>query len=60
MRTVGLYVNRTRTWFARHALDFRAFLRDDCDTATLLVTGDAMAQRVLEHTRNQPSQRKHG
>ena len=48
------------TWFARHDLDFRAFLRDGCDADTLLATGDAMAQRVVEHARNQSSQREHG
>ena len=36
---------RHRVWFARHDLDFRAFLRDGCDADILLATGDAMAQR---------------
>ncbi|MDR7095866.1 hypothetical protein [Hydrogenophaga laconesensis] len=52
VRAVGLCVNGTRTWFARHDLDFRTFLRDGCDAETLLATGDAMAQRVVEHARN--------
>ena len=60
VRAVGLCVNGTRTWFARHDLDFRAFLRDGCDAETLLATGDAMAQRVVEHARNQSSQREQG
>lgn len=60
VRAVGLCVNGTRTWFARHDLDFRAFLRDGCDADTLLATGDAMAQRVVEYARNQSSQREHG
>ena len=59
-RAVGLCVNGTRTWFARHDLDFRAFLREGCDADTLLATGDAMAQRVVEHARNQSSQREQG
>ena len=50
----------TRTSFARHDLDFRAFLREGCDADTLLATGDAMAQRVVEHARNQSSQREQG
>ena len=51
VRAVGLCVNGTRTWFARHDLDFRAFLREGLDADTLLATGDAMAQRVVEHAR---------
>jgi hypothetical protein len=49
VRAVGLCVNGTRTWFARHDLDFRAFLREGCDAATLLATGDAMARRVVDY-----------
>lgn len=48
VRAAGLCVNGTRTWFARHHLDFRSFLRDGLDANTLLATGDAMAQRVVE------------
>ena len=51
VRAVGLCVNGSRAWFARHGLDFRAFLRDGLDAQTLLATGDAMAQRVVEHAR---------
>ena len=58
VRAVGLCVNGTRTWFARHDLDFRAFLRDGCDAETLLATRDAMAKRVVEHARNQSSQQE--
>ena len=60
VRAVGLCVNGTRVWFARHDLDFRAFLRDGCTADTLLATGDAMAQRVVEHARNRSSQREQG
>lgn len=49
VRAVGLCVNGTRTWFVRHGLDFRTFLRDGCDAETLLATGDAMAQRVVSY-----------
>jgi hypothetical protein len=51
VRAVGLCVNGTRVWFARHDLDFRAFLRDGCVADTLLATGDAMALRVVEYAR---------
>ena len=60
LRVIGLCVNGTRTWFARHELDFRAFLREGCDADTLLATGDAMAQRVVEYARNRSSQREQG
>ena len=53
VRAVGLCVNGTRVWFARHDLDFRAFLRHGCAADTLLATGDAMAWRVVEHARQQ-------
>ena len=53
VRAVGLCVNGTRTWFARHDLDFRVFLREGLDADTLLATGDAMALRVVEHARQQ-------
>ena len=49
VRAAGLCVNGTRTWFARHDLDFRTFLREGCDAETLLATGDAMAQRVVSY-----------
>lgn len=51
VRAAGLCVNGTRVWFARHDLDFRAFLREGCSADTLLATGDAMAQRVVAHAR---------
>ncbi len=51
VRAAGLCVNGTRTWFARHDLDFRAFLRDGCDAEILLSTGDAMALKVVDFAR---------
>jgi len=53
VRAVGLCVNGSRTWFERHGLDFRAFLRKGLDAETLLATNDAMAMalRVVEHAR---------
>lgn len=59
VRAVGLCVNGTRVWFARHNLDFRAFLRDGCTADTLLATGDAMALRVVEHARAHTRQEQH-
>lgn len=57
VRAVGLCVNGSRTWFARHGLDFRAFLHDGCDADTLLATNDAMALRVVEHARTRQEMR---
>ena len=51
VRAAGLCVNGTRVWFARHDLDFRAFLHEGCTAETLLATGDAMALRVVERAR---------
>ena len=51
VRAAGLCVNGTRTWFALHDLDFRAFLRDGCDAEILLSTGDAMALKVVDFAR---------
>ncbi|KRG85611.1 hypothetical protein H7691_12085 [Stenotrophomonas sp. CW117] len=51
VRAAGLCVNGTRVWFARHDLDFRAFLREGCTAETLLATGDAMALRVVDRAR---------
>ena len=59
VRAVGLCVNGSRTWFERHGLDFRAFLRDGCTADTLLATGDAMALRVVEHARAHTRQEQH-
>ena len=38
VRAAGLCVNGSRAWFARHGLDFRAFLREGLDAQTLLAT----------------------
>lgn len=52
VRSAGMCVHGTRTWFARYGLDFRAFLRNGSDAKTLIETGDAMALRVVEHARS--------
>ena len=49
VRAAGLCVNGSRAWFARHGLDFRAFVREGLDAETLLATGDAMALRVVNY-----------
>jgi len=60
VRAAGLCVNGSRAWFARHGLDFRAFLREGLDAQTLLATGDAMAQRVVDCARHQRDSQEQG
>ena len=38
-----------RAFFARHGLDWSAFVRDGLPASVLLATGDAMARRLVEH-----------
>jgi hypothetical protein len=38
-----------RAFFARHGLDWRAFIRDGIAADALLATGDAMAARSVQH-----------
>ncbi|CAQ45379.1 hypothetical protein V3O09_07005 [Stenotrophomonas maltophilia] len=59
VRAAGLCVNGSRVWFVRHGLDFRAFLREGLDAQTLLATGDAMAQRVVDCARQQRNEQEH-
>ncbi|MCR6497102.1 hypothetical protein LJB71_14800 [Thermomonas sp. S9] len=51
VRAAGMCVHGARTWFARHGLDFRAFLREGIPAQVMLATGDAMALRVVEVAR---------
>lgn len=55
VRAAGLCAHGTRTWFARHGLDFAAFLREGCEADVLLATGDAMAQRVVDRAQTMAS-----
>lgn len=51
MRELG-YCNRgAREFFARHGLDWRAFLAGGIDADRLLATGDAMALKVVDRAR---------
>ena len=59
VRAAGLCVNGSRAWLVRHGLDFRAFLREWLDAQTLLATGDAMAQRVVDCARQLRNEQEH-
>ena len=51
MRELG-YCNRgARDFFARHGLDWRAFLAGGIQADLLAATGDAMAMKVVERAR---------
>lgn len=45
----GFCVDKSRAWFARHGLDWRAFVRDGVDEQVLTATGCALALRLVEH-----------
>lgn len=51
VRANGHCAKGTRTWFARHDLDFKAFLKDGIDADVLLAIGDALALAVVEKAR---------
>lgn len=51
LRELG-YCNRgARAFFARHGLDWRAFLAGGIQADLLAATGDAMALKVVERAR---------
>lgn len=43
----GFCRDKSKTWFASHGLDWRAFVRDGIDEQVLLATDDAMALAVV-------------
>lgn len=44
------FCNRgARAWFAKHGLDWAAFLRHGIDAEQLRATGDALALAVIAH-----------
>jgi hypothetical protein len=42
-----------RAFFARHGMDWPAFLRNGIDVEAFLATGDAMAARAVDHAREE-------
>lgn len=51
VRAARLCTAGGRAWFARHGLDWMAFLRDGLPASVILATGDAMAERAVEAAR---------
>jgi len=48
IRNAGHCVAGARTWFREYDLDFRDFLKNGIDSETLLATGDALAEQVVQ------------
>lgn len=55
----GFCLPLSRQWFARHGLDFRAFVREGIDAERLLATGDGMAAALVQWAR-ECEERAHG
>lgn len=53
VREVDYCARGARTFFARHGLDWSAFLQAGIAVEKLERTGDAMARRVAEHARKE-------
>lgn len=51
IRAAGHCVSGARDWFARHRLDFRAFLKNGIAEEEFLATGDSLAAEVIKHKR---------
>ena len=45
---LGYCMKSVRPWFARHDLDFRAFVRDGIDAEKLLALDDEFARKAVE------------
>lgn len=51
IRQAGFCVKGARTWFTRHGLDFKQFLRFGMPASELIAKGDGLAQKVVEAKR---------
>lgn len=49
----GFCARGGRRWFARHCLDWSAFVRAGIDEQALVATGDGMALALVEHARKE-------
>lgn len=47
LRASRLCFQGARPWFARHGLNWQAFLREGLEAEVLAATGDALALRVI-------------
>jgi hypothetical protein len=51
-RHPGICARGAKNWCATHGIDWRAFVRDGIPAQTLLDTGDALAERLVEFVRD--------
>ncbi len=51
IRAIGYCNSGARLWFARHGLDWAAFVRQGVAEETLAATGDAMAAAAIAQAR---------
>ena len=49
----GFCLVQSRTWFKRHGLDWRGFVRNGIDASVLEATGDALALALVAHARRE-------
>lgn len=49
VRKAGHCVRGAGSWFKRHDLDFRDFIKNGIPADKFIATGDALAQRVVDH-----------
>ena len=47
----GFCISRSREWFGRHGLDFRAFVRNGIPSEALEATGDGLALALVKWAR---------
>lgn len=51
VRKAGHCVSGVRTWFARHGLDFKDFIKNGISAKRFIEAGDYLAQRIVERKR---------
>jgi len=54
VRESGICAAGARRWFDAYGFDFRDFMQNGIDSATLLATGDAYAHRVVAMKQERP------
>lgn len=59
VRRSGHCVTGTRTWFERHGLDFRDFLKNGISEADFLASGDAIAAEIVARKRGRRDEGGH-
>jgi len=58
IRQANLCASGTRTWFARHCLDYSAFLKDGIDADKILALGDHFGNTVVAKAKEEEAQQE--